>query len=65
MRVEKDEIEQDLDRLCRDLIGLLEQHLIPAAGDGEEKVFYCKMYVAPTCSESACGHPATRPWRYA
>ncbi|KAH9912625.1 14-3-3-like protein [Epithele typhae] len=43
MRVEKDEIERDLDRLCRDLVGLLEQHLIPAASDGEEKVFYCKM----------------------
>ena len=47
MRVEKDEIERDLDRLCRDLCGLLEHRLIPAATDGEEKVFYCKMYVVP------------------
>ena len=46
MRVEKDQIEHDLDRLCRDLCDLLEKQLIPAANDGEEKVFYCKMYVA-------------------
>ena len=45
MRVQKDEIERDLDKLCRDVVNLLETHLIPAARDGEEKVFYSKMYV--------------------
>ena len=56
MRAEKNEIERDLDRLCRDLCTLLEQHLIPAASDGEEKVFYLKMYVASV----ACRGPRVR-----
>ena len=43
MRVQKDRIERDLDKLCRDVVDLLEKYLIPAASDGEEKVFYCKM----------------------
>ncbi len=43
MRVQKDRIEKDLDKLCRDVVDLLEKYLIPAASDGEEKVFYCKM----------------------
>lgn len=43
MRVQKDRIEKDLDKLCRDVVDLLEKYLIPAARDGEEKVFYCKM----------------------
>ena len=45
MRVQKDRIEQDLDKLCKDAIDLLEKHLIPGASEGEEKVFYSKMYV--------------------
>ncbi|TBU43349.1 14-3-3-like protein [Dichomitus squalens] len=43
MRVQKDRIERDLDKLCRDVVDLLEKQLIPAASDGEEKVFYSKM----------------------
>lgn len=43
MRVQKDLIERDLDKLCRDVVDLLEKYLIPAASDGEEKVFYSKM----------------------
>lgn len=45
MRVQKDQIEKDLDKVCRDVVSLLERCLIPAASDGEEKVFYCKMCV--------------------
>ena len=45
MRVQKDRIEQDLDKLCKDAIDLLEKHLITGASEGEEKVFYSKMYV--------------------
>ena len=44
MRVQKDQIEKDLDNLCRDVVDLLEKYLIPAASDGEEKVFYSKMW---------------------
>ncbi|TFK93601.1 14-3-3 protein [Polyporus arcularius HHB13444] len=43
MRVQKDLIEKDLDKVCRDIVDLLEKYLIPAASDGEEKVFYAKM----------------------
>ncbi|KAI0638021.1 14-3-3-like protein [Trametes polyzona] len=43
MRVQKEIIEKDIDVLCRDVIDLLERTLIPAASDGEEKVFYAKM----------------------
>ena len=43
MRVQKDLIEKDLDKLCRDAVDVLEKYLIPAASDGEEKVFYSKM----------------------
>ncbi|KAI9069223.1 14-3-3-like protein [Trametes sanguinea] len=43
MRVEKELIERDIDALCRDVVGLLERTLMPAANDGEEKVFYSKM----------------------
>ncbi|KAJ3003249.1 hypothetical protein NUW54_g5397 [Trametes sanguinea] len=43
MRVEKELIEKDIDALCRDVVGLLERTLMPAANDGEEKVFYSKM----------------------
>lgn len=47
MRVEKELIEKDIDALCRDVVGLLERTLMPAANDGEEKVFYSKMWVHP------------------
>ncbi|PIL36983.1 hypothetical protein GSI_00675 [Ganoderma sinense ZZ0214-1] len=43
MRVQKDRIEKDLDKVCRDVVDLLERYLIPAASNGEEKVFYSKM----------------------
>nr|VWO95225.1 Cellulose-growth-specific protein [Ganoderma boninense] len=43
MRVQKERIEKDLDKVCRDVVDLLERYLIPAASNGEEKVFYSKM----------------------
>ncbi|KAI0650274.1 14-3-3-like protein [Trametes meyenii] len=43
MRVQKERIEKDIDALCRDVVDLLENTLIPAANDGEEMVFYSKM----------------------
>ena len=50
MRVQKERIEKDIDVLCRDVVELLENSLMPAANDGEEKVFYSKMYVGPCIS---------------
>ena len=43
MRVQKDRIKHDLDETCKDVVDIMELHLIPAANDGEEMVFYCKM----------------------
>ncbi len=45
MQVEKDRIKKELDDTCKDVVELMEKHLIPAADSGEEKVFYSKMYV--------------------
>ncbi|KAH8105991.1 14-3-3-like protein [Cristinia sonorae] len=43
MRVQKSRIKHDLDETCKDVVTVMEKHLIPAANDGEEMVFYCKM----------------------
>jgi hypothetical protein len=37
-------IEQELAKICDDILGVLDGSLIPAAGSGESKVFYYKMY---------------------
>ena len=36
-------IEQELNDVCSDILSVLDQHLIPAAEQGESKVFYYKM----------------------
>ena len=40
-----DQVEKELKEICRDVLDILDKHLIPAAGTGESKVFYYKMYV--------------------
>ena len=37
------EFETELSAICEDLLGLLDNYLIPAAQPGEAKVFYLKM----------------------
>lgn len=37
-------IEKELKEICNDILDVLEKHLIPAATNGESKVFYYKMY---------------------
>jgi len=39
------QVEKELKDICRDVLDILDKHLIPAAGTGESKVFYYKMYV--------------------
>lgn len=36
-------IEKELKEICNDILDVLEKHLIPAANNGESKVFYYKM----------------------
>jgi 14-3-3 protein epsilon len=37
-------VEAELADVCNDILGVLDQHLIPSAQAGESKVFYHKMY---------------------
>src|SRR5215471_6372787 len=43
----RNKIEQELAKICDDILGVLDGSLIPAAGSGESKVFYYKMYPLP------------------
>merc|ERR1712225_7793 len=36
-------VEGELDKICKTILGLLDNNLIPKAGNGESKVFYQKM----------------------
>ena len=38
-------IEEELERVCQDVLDVLDDHLIPQAASGESKVFYHKMFV--------------------
>jgi len=40
------QVEKELKDICRDVLDILDKHLIPAASSGESKVFYYKMYAA-------------------
>lgn len=48
-------IEEELERVCQDVLDVLDDHLIPQAASGESKVFYHKMFVVPA-------RPAARAW---
>lgn len=37
------QVEKELREICNDILEVLEKHLIPAAANGESKVFYYKM----------------------
>lgn len=39
-------IENELAKICEDILMVLDKHLIPSAQTGESKVFYHKMYAA-------------------
>jgi len=43
MQVQKDRIRKELDKVCMDVVELMEKELIPGANGGEETVFYSKM----------------------
>jgi len=42
----RSKIETELEKVCQDVLDVLDQHLIPHAATGESKVFYHKMYVS-------------------
>jgi 14-3-3 protein epsilon len=39
----RNKVEKELQDICKDILDVLENHLIPHAGSGESKVFYYKM----------------------
>lgn len=43
MQVQKGRIIEELDSICRDVVRMMEEYLLPSASPGEETVFYCKM----------------------
>ncbi|CAL1701034.1 unnamed protein product [Somion occarium] len=43
MQLEKKRIKDELYGACKDVVDLMDNHLIPSASPGEEKVFYSKM----------------------
>jgi 14-3-3 protein epsilon len=51
----RQKIETELEKVCQDVLDVLDQSLIPKAESGESKVFYHKMYVTGyliACSEA-------------
>ena len=48
----RSKIETELEKVCQDVLDVLDESLIPNAASGESKVFYHKMYVyayTPLC----------------
>jgi len=43
----RQKIETELEKVCQDVLDVLDEALIPKAESGESKVFYHKMYVLP------------------
>ena len=52
----REKIENELAKICEDILEVLTKHLIPSAQSGESKVFYHKMYISllnPTTSSKS------------
>merc|ERR1719499_1487569 len=39
----RDEVDKEMDQICRDIIDVLDNHVIPRSSPGEPKVFFLKM----------------------
>ena len=53
IREYRQKIETELEKVCQDVLNVLDESLIPKAESGESKVFYHKMYVAAQSSASS------------
>ena len=45
----RQKIETELEKVCQDVLDVLDESLIPKAESGESKVFYHKMYAMLSC----------------
>jgi 14-3-3 protein epsilon len=52
IREYRQKIETELEKVCQDVLDVLDDCLIPKAESGESKVFYHKMYVSTICHQS-------------
>ncbi len=52
-------IENELGGICKDILSVLDDHLIPSSSNGESKVFYYKMYVTTPSSTSSTSSTPT------
>jgi len=39
----RQKVEEELTKICNDILSIIDEHLIPSAGSGESSVFYYKM----------------------
>ena len=42
-------VEEELSKICSDILTIIDQHLIPSSTSGEATVFYYKMWVMSCC----------------
>lgn len=50
----RQKIETELEKVCQDVLNVLDESLIPNAASGESKVFYHKMYVDALSKRMDC-----------
>jgi 14-3-3 protein epsilon len=50
----RQKIETELEKVCQDVLDVLDESLIPKAESGESKVFYHKMYVLSVMLHLRC-----------
>ena len=41
----RQKVEEELSKICGDILTIIDKHLIPSSGSGEATVFYYKMWV--------------------
>lgn len=56
IREYRQKIETELEKVCQDVLDVLDESLIPKAESGESKVFYHKMYVTAKALPPAPPH---------
>jgi 14-3-3 protein epsilon len=56
----RQKIETELEKVCQDVLDVLDESLIPKAESGESKVFYHKMYVSVSVEKSK--PPSVKVW---
>jgi hypothetical protein len=64
IREYRHKIEAELEKVCQDVLEVLDESLIPNAATGESKVFYHKMYVSLSSTPGAFSCASTEPFTH-